>query len=73
MEAEFEKHIRGLITKHEYPYDIDQLISWLRRQFKEEKKDCGFPSLNPHKTFAAPKIRANNRKGFERNLIKIER
>lgn len=72
VEAEFEKLIRGLITKSDYPKDLDQLISKMRRKFKEEKKFCGEREVSKKLSFPAKGIRANQKKGFERGFISIE-
>jgi len=75
VEAEFEKWIRTRITRRDYPGDLERLIRQICRKFREDKKDCGVPSLYGSSTwnFSAPRLRANPRKGFVQDFAKIDR
>jgi hypothetical protein len=75
VEAEFEKRLRPMISAKDYKGDLEQLIYKICREFKEEKKNCGQPPRPGSSTWniPVPRLRANSRKGFEKDCMMINR
>jgi hypothetical protein len=75
VEAEFERMLRPRITKKDYSGDVERAIYQICRKFKEEKKRCGTSLGSGSKTWNCPvtRLKANPRKGFEKDCMKFNR
>ena len=75
VEAEFERNLRDTITKRDYFGDLEEAIYQICRQFKEEKKNCGTSWRHGSKPWDChvPGLKANRRKGIEKNCMKFDR
>lgn len=75
VEAEFERRLRQIVSPRDYNGDLERLIYQICREFKEEKKNCGQPPRpgSPSWNIHTPRLRANPRKGFEKDCMKLSR
>lgn len=77
VQAEFERMLRPRITQKDYPKDkdLERAIFQICRKFKEEKKKCGASLGSISKTWNCPVtgLKANSRKGFEKDCMKFDR
>jgi hypothetical protein len=74
VEAEFGRRLRSMISPRDYKGDLERFIYQVCREFKEEKKNCGQPPRPGSLTWniPAPRLRANARKGFEKDCLKLD-
>ncbi len=72
VQAEFERMLRARITKKDYSEDLEQAIDHICRKFEGEKRNC---AESNSKTWNCPvtDLKANPRKGFEKNCMKFNR